>query len=261
MADAADKNIFQIQPVFSSRDEWSALAEEEGLFFEILELSVPPCPPTGDKAEKYRRWCLGSGRVRSLHGAFIDVNPASGDTEIRDISRRRCVESCILAAELGARNVVFHSSCASFLRGAYLDNWAGQCASFYEELAERFGLDLWIENSQDVDAVPLRELMRRISRPGVGVCLDLGHVNYSHMPVEEWFEYLGDRIGYLHLSDNNGRFDDHLPLGKGSVDWQKADSLWRSLKRKIPMTIEVNGPQNVRLSVAYLKEHGYFGII
>ena len=250
---------FQIQPGFALRDEWAAAAEEEGLFYEILELSMPAFPRKD--VEECRKWYRESGRVRSVHGAFIDVNPASIDESICEVSRRRCIESCLLALELGAENVVFHSSCASFLRGAYLDRWAGLCAAFYEELAERFSLRIWIENSQDVDAVPLRELMRRISHPGVGVCLDLGHVNYSRMPAEEWFEYLGSRIGYLHLSDNGGMFDDHLPIGKGSVDWGRADALWRSLDREVPVTLEVGGPENVRQSIEYLKEFGYFDIM
>ena len=250
---------FQVQPGFARRDEWTAFAEEEGIFYEVIELSVLPFFKDSSEIEAIRRWYGRSGRVRSVHGAFIDVNPASGDDRIRSVSRMRCIESCSLAAELGAENVIFHSSCAPFLRGAYLDRWADMCAAFYEELAKRFDLRIWIENSQDVDAGPLKELMRRISHPAIGVCLDLGHVHYSYMPMEAWFDSLGSRIGYLHLSDNNGRFDDHLPLGNGTVDWKKADALWRSLDRAMPITIETGNPENVRQSLSFLKEHGYFG--
>ena len=38
----------------------------------------------------------------SVHGAFIDVNPASGDLRFRELSRKRCRESCEIAAALGA---------------------------------------------------------------------------------------------------------------------------------------------------------------
>jgi sugar phosphate isomerase/epimerase len=78
--------------------------------------------------------------------------------------------------------------------------------------------------------------------------------------MEQWFEILGDRIGYLHLSDNGGLYDDHLPLGDGTVDWAAADALWKGLGRDTYLTFEVGPPEGVRRSIAYLKERGLFGM-
>ena len=116
--------ILQIQPQFSKREQWVTLSEKEGLLFEALELFVPPV--NGDDALRSAclDWYRGCGRVNALHGAFIDVNPASGDEAFRSLSRRRCEESCRIARELGADKVVFHSSAFPFLRGDYLENWA-----------------------------------------------------------------------------------------------------------------------------------------
>ena len=93
----------------------------------------------------------------------------------------------------------------------------------------------------------------------IGVCLDLGHANYSQVGIAGWFEELGEKIGYLHLSDNMGTYDDHLPLGQGSIDWDEADRLWRGLKRDTPLTLEVGNLDNVMKSVDFLKEKGLFG--
>ena len=224
MADSGYQAGLQIQPGFASGDIWMSLAEEEHAFFEVLELSLAPYLEETEETRTCRQWYRESGRARSVHGAFADVNPASGDERFRELSRRRCIESCALAEQIGAGNVVFHSSCATFLRGTYMDQWAGLCADFYEELADRSGLNLWIENSQDIDAHPLRELMKRIRDPRIGICLDLGHANYSRMCMEEWFEILGDRIGYLHLSDNFGYYDDHVPREKEASTGRKRTS-------------------------------------
>ena len=116
-----------------------------------------------------------------------------------------------------------------------------------------------VENSQDVDPTPLWTLMRRVTDERVRVCLDIGHANCSNSPLEEWFERLGPYIAYLHLSDNMGSFDDHLPLGGGTVDWRTADSLWRRLGRTVPATLEVGGTEGVEASLAYLANSGYFG--
>lgn len=165
--------MLQIQPLFAERNQYASLAGQEGLFFEVLELSM------GNRSEAEKQqmeaWYQTTGRTTSLHGAFIDNNPASANLEIRRISRQDCHESCITAKRIGAKNVVFHGSCFPFLRGYYLENWADLSAEFYTELAEQYDLNLFIENSQDLDTTPLRELMRRLRHPNIKVCLDIGH--------------------------------------------------------------------------------------
>jgi sugar phosphate isomerase/epimerase len=223
-------------------------------------MSIQPALTDDEQYRLYRDWYRESRRAVSVHGVFIDINPASGDPAFRDLSARRCMGSCETALEIGAENVVFHSSCLPFLGGSYTDVWAEKCASFFEELAEKYSLRIFIENSQDVSPRPIRMLMDRISNPRIGVCLDFGHVNYTPVPLEMWIDTLGDRIGYIHLSDNNGVYDEHLPIGEGIVDWEKADGLWKQLNRKVPLTLEVGGLDGVRKSMVFLREHGYFGI-
>ena len=254
-----EKAVLQIQPTRALYSEWILLAEQENLLFEVLDLFMPPALNESGLFQICMDEYRNSNRVRSLHGAFIDVDPGSSDREAAEFSRRRCEESCEAALSLGAQNVVFHSSCLSFVRGLYFDLWVDRCASFYEELAEKYGLRIFIENSADVDPGPIRELMRRIPDQRVGVCLDLGHVNFSRTPLEEWFDALGDRIGYLHLSDNKGLFDEHLPIGRGTVNWQRADAFWKSTDRTMPVTLEVGGMDGVRESLAYLRENRFFG--
>lgn len=251
--------ILQIQPQYVQGDAWGKLAQREGVFYETIEYSMPQAMADPLFPVAARKWYRDSGRVKSLHGAFIDVNPASGDPAFRQLSRTRCHESCQLARELGASHAVFHSSCFPFLREAYLNHWAVMCAEFYTELAQKYDLMICVENCQDVDPEPLCALMDQVTDERVRVCLDIGHVNYSRTPLEDWFDRLGAYIAYLHLSDNMGKFDDHLPLGGGTVDWKLADSLWRQLNRETLITLEVGGIREVEQSLAYLKQRGYFG--
>lgn len=250
----------QLQPQSTDLEQWVMLAQRENAAFEVMDpFSLSGVGDFGKHkilAEQFRK----TGMAASLHGAFIDVNPASGDPDFRELSRRRCRESCEIASALGAGNLVFHSSAFPFLRGAYLENWAAGCASFYEELAERYPVRIFIENAQDLDPIPLRKLMERLGSDSVSVCLDIGHIHYSRAPVSQWFEELGDWVGYLHLSDNMGQFDDHLPLGKGSIDWELVNQLWKSLGRDIPITLETGGLQSTQESLSFLRRNGYFGL-
>ena len=247
-----------VQPTAADWERWSALIAAEKLEIEALEFSMPALLADPEAAEREAVRYRETGRIASLHGAFIDVNPASGDPLFRALSERRCRESCALAKNLGVEWVTFHSSCFPFLRGGYLDHWAGVSAAFFSTLAEEYSITVCIENSPDVDPGPMRELMRRCG-PGVRVCLDFGHANYSRAPLQKWFDSLGDWIYCFHLSDNMGQFDGHLPIGQGTVDWHLADRLWRELNRDTPMTFEVGGVEGVRTSLAFLRS-GYFGM-
>lgn len=250
----------QLQPQSAELEQWVTLASEENFSFEVMEpFSVPGICDAGKQkqiTEQYRK----IGRTASVHGAFIDVNPASGDPSFQELSRQRCRESCEIALALGAGNLVFHSSAFPFLRGAYLENWAAGCASFYEELAGHYPVRLYIENAQDLDPEPLRKLMEKVRSDRIGICLDIGHANYSRVPVSQWFEELGQWIQYLHLSDNMGQYDDHLPLGQGLIDWELVDGLWKSLGRDIIITLETGSLESTKESIDFLRKHQYFGL-
>ena len=252
--------VLLVQPCAACGRPWNELAAREGLYYEAIEFYMPPVSEAPSDRERTCTWYRSSGRSRALHGAFVGIDPASGDEQIRTLSQMRCRESCELALMLGAERIVFHSSAFPFLRGAYLDNWVGLCAEFYMALAAEYReLTVCIESSQDLDPEPLEALIGRTDGR-VRVCLDIGHARYSGTPLPVWFERLGSRIACLHLSDNHGRFDDHLPLGAGSVDWTLADRLWRQLGGELPLTLEVGGLHAVEQSLTYLKQHGYFGL-
>lgn len=247
----------QIQPQCGSPEAWMALVQEEDCTFEVLELSMMP---NRDAAyDRAVQWYRNSGRVTSLHGAFIDNNPVSSEQLIREASAMRCRESCRLARTLGARNVVFHGSCFPFLRGAYLEQWADRSAEFYQSLAREYGLKIYMENSMDLDPTPLRELMARVDHDLVQVCLDFGHANLTRAPLEEWFDQLGANIGYLHLSDNQGDFDYHCAMGDGTVDWALASRLAAQLPQPCHLTMEVGGVAEIRRSLEFMRRNHYFG--
>lgn len=250
--------MLQIQPNFNEREAWDALVARENLRYEVLELSVPPALDRAGLAASCREWYRVGKRTVSMHGAYIGVDPASADTAFRALSQRRCRESCATAVMLGAKNVVFHSSCEPYAHGARLDAWAETCAEFYHVLTEQHRLHIYVENSADADPQPLLTLMDRAKDDQLGVCLNVGHANCSRTPIREWFDALGDKIGYLHLSDNDGLHDDHLPLGDGTIDWSSVDAYCSRLGGNVPVTLEVEGLEGVKRSLQYMRMRGLF---
>lgn len=250
----------QLQPQPGQSEEWIAFARSRDYRLELIEFSMAMALSAPQQSEGLLLRYRECGLVSAIHGVFMDVNPASGDPGIRELSRKRCYESCETALALGAKYVVFHSSAFPFLRGGYLENWADVCGRFYEELAEKYPLTICIENAQDLDPEPLSMLMSRVASPRIGVCLDIGHANYTSTGLADWFSSLAGKIRYLHLSDNLGCFDDHLVLGEGNIPWQEADRYWRTLEEDVPVTLETGCLASTRRSLAYLAQNACFGV-
>ncbi len=67
------------------------------------------------------------------------------------------------------------------------------------------------------------DLLRTIElaeRPGLGICLDTGHLNLHGANHAEFIEAAGNRLIALHITDNLGVDDLHMfPCGRGTVKW------------------------------------------
>ncbi len=143
-------------------------------------------------------------------------------------ARRRMVAAHLdmlrRAADLGARTYVLHLG--NYPAG--LDPVAAwePVARALDELApeaEAAGVALALENSLRVtylarNAGELADFVGRYGHPAVGVCFDVGHAHILE-GVAVALDTLRPHIVTMHLHDNNGRQDQHLIPGRGTLDW------------------------------------------
>lgn len=52
------------------------------------------------------------------------------------------------------------------------------------------------------------------------VHLDIGHANLFEKRPEQFIEKFHNKLKHVHLHDNDGEKDLHLPLGTGSINWE-----------------------------------------
>ena len=57
---------------------------------------------------------------------------------------------------------------------------------------------------------------------GTAVCWDFGHANIGGLCQSESIKYVGSRLKVLHVNDNTGAYDDHMPPFIGRIDWRDA---------------------------------------
>jgi sugar phosphate isomerase/epimerase len=58
-----------------------------------------------------------------------------------------------------------------------------------------------------------------VNNPNLGVVFDTGHLNAQKEILPLSIEKLKDRIFLIHAADNDGRTNQHLALGDGTIDW------------------------------------------
>ena len=155
-----------------------------------------------------------ASRVRlSVHAPWRanPLKPESLETLVRHLE---------FARDLGAVLVNIH-----LYPEAGLDAYVKAIEPLLRRLPE-FGLRLSIENSPLTEPRLFNELFRRLTdlRPSgfehVGMCLDLGHANLCEPTRNDYLQYIDlldpeVRIIHIHLHENWGDFDTHLPIFTG----------------------------------------------
>ena len=71
-------------------------------------------------------------------------------------------------------------------------------------------------------------MMDHVGDDNFGAVLDTAHLNAQKEILALSVEKLGKRIFFVHAADNDGRVNDHVATGRGTVDW---DGIFQGLKK------------------------------
>lgn len=193
----------------------------------------------------------------TLHGPFIDLSAGSPDPAIRSVTRRRFDQLLELASVFKPRTVVCHAGYDWARYGPFKEEWINTSVEIWTWLADgllRHGARLMLENVYENDPEEIRQILDRLKQHRVGFCLDAGHLfAFGNANLQQWLTALDSYIGQLHLHDNHGREDEHLPLGHGRIDF---NLLFAHLKSKgLPrpiITLEPHREEDLWPSLEYL---------
>jgi sugar phosphate isomerase/epimerase len=191
-----------------------------------------------------RARALLRGRRITVHMPFGDLVPGSPDPLARAAAVKRLGQAATFALELGAEQAVMH---LGYDQRMHPDP---------AEYARRLGQALWptvarlgqggcrvaLETVFEPDPRPLllaRAELESQGVEGVGFCLDVGHaLTFSRTGLRQWWEALSPHLLELHLHDNDGQGDSHLPPGRGAVDWPWLGQALAALPRLPVLTLE-----------------------
>jgi sugar phosphate isomerase/epimerase len=193
----------------------------------------------------------------TIHAPLSDINLASHNQAIRKASIEQMKRSMDLARSLDAEVVVVHPGQMPILgRGLeeavlrYNQESLAECAGY----AADCGINMCVENMPRIDGLlfqDLDELDQLVRDIDAQITLDVGHAHNNSIPTKKMLR--SSRVQHVHLSDNDGTFDQHHALGSADIDFKSIIGCLQKINYRGIVVVEVKGAADVEPSLSYLQ--------
>lgn len=199
------------------------------------------------------------GLKYSVHAPFADINIASPSKPMLKAMIKRLEKSMAYANALNASIWVFHpglkTGVSMFYPGMdWLQNL--KTTRLLLRKAEDYSVKIAIENVPE----PYPFLMKSVEdfakfyeeiNDDIGLVFDVGHANLNGQ-IERFLTVFKDKIVHVHLHDNDGKEDQHLGIGYGTVNWENVAKLLK--KAAYNKALIVESVEHVKESMEKLRK-------
>jgi len=212
----------------------------------------------------------------TVHTPITDINLGSINRRIRDASLADVQAALELAREIGAAAVAVHASPGILAMPG--GRWSQETASPHLRAELVHQEEFMIKSLRQLaDLAPdiliclenlvfphelyrspdeMRELLRKVDRSNVRLTLDVGHAVVAGHNPQDFVHQLYDDIYHVHLHDNHGTVDEHLPLGRGIIDYMGVIHALKEAGYQGAITMEfyVDSPEDYRAYIEQFKQ-------
>jgi sugar phosphate isomerase/epimerase len=161
---------------------------------------------------------------------------------------KECKKMIDVASKLKIPIINFHSHSRGLFytsprhKKKILDNFVESLKELVN-YGKRKNVQIMMENAGDVSEITSIEDMEYIfdKVDGLKVHVDFGHL-FIFNDMKEIRKFVLDyknRIEHIHIHDNDGIFDKHLPLGKGDLDYREIVKILKEINYDKTITLEV----------------------
>ena len=181
-----------------------------------------------------------------IHAPTVDINIASLNKGIKNESVKQMIHCGKYAEKIGAKTITIHPGIIG-RNEPHLRKWAIEIAcQSIGEIIDETNVEISVENMpvrEKFLANTTEELEEIQNQTQCMLTIDTGHAN-TCQNLKEMLEL--KNISYCHLNDNDGKKDQHIPLGEGTLDLDL-------LKRIDKGIIELNNFENILKSKKVLE--------
>lgn len=167
------------------------------------------------------------------------------------------------ASRLGMKKINFHSYSVLATpfhrkyRRSLLDNFVESLKELIT-YARTKGIEVILENGVERGEITnFRDFKYIVDKSNVKVHLDVGHafVCGGMKNVKNYIFNFKSRLEHVHMHDNHGKADEHLPIGKGLIDFHKVVRYLKEIGYDKTITFEVfTSKMDARKSMVRIKK-------
>jgi sugar phosphate isomerase/epimerase len=221
-------------------EECAKFCQRKSLGVEVTAFADPQnLDERFDALVERHRLLLSDIDILSLHGPFMDLVASSADSAIVEVCARRHHQGLRAAELLDAPLYVAHLNWHPQVKNLdYRGKFITRSVEFWLPLADiaaNSGITIVLENMWEPSPSIAVDVLEQAGHEHLRASFDNGHaLVFSQVPGQEWVQALTPFLAHCHLHDNDGEFDQHLPIGKGYEDWA---SLYLALEASRPTII------------------------
>jgi sugar phosphate isomerase/epimerase len=198
----------------------------------------------------------------TVHLPFLDLRPGAIDPMVRRVSKERIGDALDLSVFFRPVSVVCHAAFDSRYYPSDEEQWLNNSLETFRSFLPRartLACPICVENVYETTPVILKRLLDGVNSPFLRFCFDTGHHNvFSEVPLEDWINTLSPYLTQLHLHDNQGSRDQHLPPGEGNFPFGDLFTMLKKRNLTPIVTLETHSLENFRKAVARIGESGWF---
>lgn len=210
-----------------------------------------------------------TGRL-GLHGPFWGFGIASQDPDVRAIAAKRMMQGLDACRAVNATQMVIHSPYSTWDYNnldQYQTGRADLIGRAHDTLreavarAEDQGVQLVIENIEDIDPTDRLRLAQSFESEAVKLSIDTGHAHYAHVtngapPVDYFVTSADNMLHHVHLQDAEGYADRHWAIGEGTIRWPAVFRALEAIESAPRLILELRDKAGIPASMAYLAAAG-----
>ncbi len=215
----------------------------------IEEIGASEAKELGTRLEGYGIAC-------TVHAPFMDLSPGGFDRSVRRITLEKLKKSVEMAQLLKARGIVCHPGYDKWRFDGNEKFWLDTSVETWTEVIKEADKSLlvMVENIFEEHPSSLCALFDHFKKENLWFCFDSGHFNlFSKIPLDGWLVPLKNRVKEMHLHDNHGTSDEHLPVGAGTFPFRELKAFLRQTGDLI-FTTEVHSEGYIMESTRRLRE-------
>jgi sugar phosphate isomerase/epimerase len=196
-----------------------------------------------------------------VHTPNIDTNLASVNPLLRSGFKKTVSKAVHFAAALDATLLVSHVGRLSrdypqrLIKKALKNttNYLTKMNQFSNDLGIIFTIENDHKSNDHVLAGSPEQVKNLLENVECKLTFDIGHAN-TLGKIEDFTKLLDRFIFNVHLHDNNGEKDEHLPIGKGSVDFSGVFKKMKDWMSEKPLIIECHSLAGLEESLNFMRQ-------